>query len=59
MENFMLTELNERLKPRGVTVRSIFPGTNPNATIDQVEAVINKAIDNIEAGDFELVDERD
>jgi hypothetical protein len=59
MENFMLTELNERLKPRGVTVRGFFPGTNPNATIDQVEAAINKAIDNIEAGDFELVDECD
>lgn len=51
----MLTELNEMIKHRGVTIRGFFPGTNPNATLEQVAEAINKALDQIEAGNFEEI----
>ena len=52
----MLTELNEMIKHRGVTVRGIFPGTNPNATLEQVAEMINRALDQLEAGDYEEIE---
>jgi hypothetical protein len=43
----------------GVTNINIFPGTNPDVTPEQVATEVNKMLDRVEAGDFELVDEVD
>jgi hypothetical protein len=45
--------------PGGLGVKNfnLFPGTNPNATTEQVAAELNRALDRLEAGEFEMVDE--
>ena len=35
----------------------LYPGTNRDATPEQMAKQINKAISQLEAGDYELVDE--
>lgn len=49
-------KLIKRLEDMQGTIRGIFPGTNPNATPEQVAKEINRALDQIEAGDFEEVE---
>jgi hypothetical protein len=50
-----LTKLHARLVEMDVRKFNIFPGTNPNATPEQIAAAINRALDAIEAGKFEEV----
>jgi DNA topoisomerase IA len=51
----MTTEV-ERLKQRliegGISLISVFPGTNPMTTREDLAAEMNKALDMIEAGEF-------
>jgi hypothetical protein len=49
-----VTKLNTRLAEMKARI-NVFPGTNPNATPEEVAKEINKALDRIEAGDFEEV----
>ena len=37
----------------------LFPGTNRDATVEQISEQINKAIAQIEAGDYDLVEQFD
>ncbi len=39
----------------GVTNIGIFPGSNPNVTAEQIAGEMNRAISQLEAGDFEEV----
>jgi hypothetical protein len=48
-------QLNTKLQEHGLTVRSVFPGTNPNVTDEQVAAELSRAIDSLMAGNFEEV----
>jgi hypothetical protein len=45
----------DRLKQRLVGVKQfhVFPGTNPNVTLEEMAAELNRALDRLEAGDFE------
>lgn len=45
-----------RMKELGVTTFSYTPGTNPDSTSDQVATEINKALDQLQSGDFEVVE---
>lgn len=36
-------------------VKSVFKGTNPNVTPDEITAEVNKSLAQLEAGDFEEV----
>lgn len=40
----------------GCTKCSIFPGSNPNVTAEQIAAEINRSLSQIEAGDCEEVE---
>lgn len=39
--------LNERLKQHGLTIGGMFPGTNPNATREEVCGEMLKAVDEL------------
>jgi hypothetical protein len=43
----------------GVTNISIFPGTDPNVTAEQIAGELNRALDQLEAGTAEIVDIND
>ena len=45
--------LRERLQAMGTANFNVFPGTNPNATPEQVAGAVNRALDQLEAGEFE------
>lgn len=47
--------------PGGLGVKniSIFPGSNPNVTAEQVAAQLNKCLDALEAGDYEVLNVAD
>jgi len=43
----------------GAKHNTLFPGTRPGATAEEVAAGLNQALDRVEAGDFELVGDGD
>ena len=45
--------LVNRLVKSGVKNFSIFPGSDPNKTSEDIAREVNKALDQIERGDFE------
>jgi hypothetical protein len=47
--------------PGGLGVKHIalFPGSSPNVSAEQVAAEINRALDQVEAGEFALVGDVD
>jgi hypothetical protein len=47
--------LNNLAAKHGLSKLSIFPGTDPGATDDQVVAAVEKAIVDIASGDYEEV----
>lgn len=48
-------KLNAKLEEVGGTVRGVFPGTNPNATAEDVAGEILRSIERLERGEFEFV----
>jgi len=50
-----LAKLHARLVEMKVTKFNIFPGTNPNATPEEIAKAINNALDALESGDYEEI----
>lgn len=49
-------KLKQRFDEMGVVNFNIFPGTNPNATPEQVAMAVNDALDRLEKGEYEVVE---
>lgn len=43
----------------GATNVKFFPTDNPNVTAEQIAGQLNRVLDNIEAGDFEMLPDVD
>jgi len=50
-----IAKLHKRLEGMKATNFNIFPGTNPNATPEQIAKAVNSALDQIEMGNFEEI----
>lgn len=50
-----IERLKGRLQKMGAKNFSFFPGSKPNVTPEEVAREVNKALDEIESGNFEFV----
>ena len=51
-ERFTVEAVSQRLRDLGIIKVRVFPGSNPNATDEDVANELNSALDQIEAGEY-------